>query len=59
MTAKEVMTKLRANGWTLDRVRGSHHVFVKEGMRSIAVPLHGAKDIGALAKRILKEAGIK
>jgi len=59
MTAKDVMDRLKANGWALDRTTGSHHVFVKAGCRSIAVPLHGNRDIGNLAKRILKEANIK
>ncbi|MFP3043391.1 type II toxin-antitoxin system HicA family toxin [Treponema primitia] len=59
MTAKEVMDKLKARGWTLDRITGSHHVFVKAGRRPVAVPFHGNKDIGNLAKRILKEAGIE
>jgi len=58
MTAKQVMEKLKANGWTLDRISGSHYVFVKAGCRSVSVPFHGNKDIGNLAKRILKETGI-
>jgi len=59
MTAKNIIDKLKANGWKLDRINGSHHVFVKAGCRPIAVPLHGNRDIGNLAKRILKEADIK
>jgi len=58
MTAKQVMDILKANGWILDRINGSHHVFVKTGCRPVPVPFHGNKDIGNLAKRILKEAGI-
>jgi len=58
MTAKQVMDMLRANGWMLDRINGSHHVFVKDGCRPVSVPFHGNKDIGNLAKRIIKEAGI-
>jgi len=59
MTAKEIMNILKKNGWKLERVNGSHHVFVKSGCRPVAVPFHGNKDIGNFAKRILKEAGIK
>jgi predicted RNA binding protein YcfA (HicA-like mRNA interferase family) len=60
MTAKEVMEILRKNGWALARVSGSHHVFKKDGAtRSVSVPLHGKKDMGPLAKIILKEARIK
>jgi predicted RNA binding protein YcfA (HicA-like mRNA interferase family) len=59
MTAQEIMDKLKAHGWTLDRVNGSHHIFVKAGCRPVPVPFHGNKDIGHLAKRILKEARIE
>ncbi|MCL2007194.1 MAG: type II toxin-antitoxin system HicA family toxin [Treponema sp.] len=59
MTAKEVIEKLKAHGWELDRINGSHHIYVKEGCRSIPVPFHGNKDLGILGKRILKEADIK
>ncbi|MCL2792449.1 MAG: type II toxin-antitoxin system HicA family toxin [Spirochaetaceae bacterium] len=59
MTAKEVMKKLKEYGWVLDRVTGSHHVFIKDGCRSVSVPFHGNIDLGILGKRILKQAGIK
>jgi predicted RNA binding protein YcfA (HicA-like mRNA interferase family) len=58
MTARELMGKLKANGWTLDRIKGSHHIFVKDGHRNVAIPVHGNKDIWPFAKVILKQAGI-
>jgi len=58
MTPKEIAKKLEAHGWILDRIKGSHHVYAKEGFRSIPVPFHGNGDIGILGKRILFEAGI-
>jgi predicted RNA binding protein YcfA (HicA-like mRNA interferase family) len=58
MTAKEIMQKLKDGGWRLDRIKGSHHVFVKPGCRPVSVPFHGNRDIGNFAARILKEAGI-
>jgi predicted RNA binding protein YcfA (HicA-like mRNA interferase family) len=58
MTAKQVMDRLKENGWVLDRINGSHHVFSKAGCRPVSVPFHGNKDIGNLAKKIFKEAGI-
>jgi len=58
MTVRETMSILMANGWKLERICGSHHVFSKPGCRPVSVPFHGNKDIGNLAKRILKEAGI-
>jgi predicted RNA binding protein YcfA (HicA-like mRNA interferase family) len=59
MTAKDVIKILKKNGWKLDRIKSSHHIYVKDGCRSVPVPIHGNKDIGNFAKRILKEAGIK
>ena len=59
ITAKEIMKILIANGWELDRINGSHHIFVKAGYRSIPVSVHGNKDLGTKGKQILKEAGIK
>ena len=40
-------------------MKSSHHIYIKEGFRSIPVPFHGNKDLGDFGKRILKEAGIK
>jgi len=59
MTAKEIMNMLKANGWELVRITGSHHVFDKLGCRPVTVPFHGNRDLGILGKRILKQAGIK
>lgn len=61
MTAKQVMKVLKKNGWKLDRIESSHHIFKKKGYnRSIPVPVHKGRDddLGFFAKEILKEAGI-
>lgn len=39
MTAKEVITQLTKNGWELDRIRGSHYIFLKNGI-PLTVPYH-------------------
>lgn len=45
MTAKQVMKILKKNGWKLDRIESSHHIFKKEGyIRSVPVPFHKGKD---------------
>jgi len=36
----DVRSLLEDDGWTLDRTSGSHHVFIKPGMRSFPVPVH-------------------
>jgi predicted RNA binding protein YcfA (HicA-like mRNA interferase family) len=59
MTAKEIAKIFEEHGWVLDRIKGSHHTYVKEGCRPIPIPFHGGNsDLGILGKRILKEAGI-
>jgi len=60
MKAKELMRMLEKDGWRLERVSGSHHMFrhpVKHGL--IPVPQHSG-DLGkGLAHNILKRAGLK
>jgi predicted RNA binding protein YcfA (HicA-like mRNA interferase family) len=59
MNGKKLSAILKENGWTLDRVKGSHHIFVKPGKRSIPVPVHGGKDLPeGLIRAILKQAEI-
>lgn len=51
---------LKANGWELDRIEGSHHIFVKTGCRPVPVPVHKGNEIPKeLAREILKEAKIR
>ena len=59
VTGRELLKRLRANGWVLDRIRGSHHIVTK-ATKTISVPVHGSKDIpkGTL-NAILKEAGLR
>ena len=33
VTGKEVIAKLKAAGWSLDRIYGSHHILTKDGGR--------------------------
>jgi predicted RNA binding protein YcfA (HicA-like mRNA interferase family) len=60
MNGKDLSVILKENGWTLDRVKGSHHIFIKQGKRSIPVPIHGNKDLPrGLINAILKQAEIR
>ena len=59
VTAKEIMKILKANGWKLQRIEGSHHIFCKQDCRPVPVPFHGNTDLGIMGKLILKQAGIK
>ncbi len=59
MTGKQVVKIMQQHGWRIDRISGSHHIMVKEGLLSVPVPVHGSVDLGVWAIKILKEAGIK
>ncbi|MCL2345756.1 MAG: type II toxin-antitoxin system HicA family toxin [Desulfobulbus sp.] len=59
MNGKQVIAQLKAAGWQLDRVNGSHHVMVKDGV-AVPVPVHGTRDLGAgLLAAIARQSGVK
>jgi predicted RNA binding protein YcfA (HicA-like mRNA interferase family) len=59
MSGKDVVKLLESHGFTLDRVKGSHHIMVRNG-QSIPVPVHGNDDLGkGLLSKILQQAGLK
>jgi predicted RNA binding protein YcfA (HicA-like mRNA interferase family) len=60
ITSKQLKKQLENNGWLLDRISGSHHIMIKEGCRSIPIPIHGSGELPkGLISAILKQAGIK
>ena len=57
MTGKELMKHLKQHGWVLDRIKGSHHIFIKG---SKTIPVHGSKDIPiGTVKNIFRLAAIE
>ncbi len=57
MTGSELVKLLKKNGWSEDRIAGSHHIMIKAGRRSIPVPVHGKKDLPkGLVAAIAKQA---
>ena len=44
MTGKELLKKALANGWEIDRIRGSHHIVKKDGKLEV-IPVHDNKGI--------------
>lgn len=60
VSGKEFVKILEKNGWKLKRVRGSHHVYVKEGNSArISVPIHGNKPLKiGLLRHFMKIANI-
>ncbi len=45
MNGKQIIRKLEADGWSLKRIRGSHHLMTKDG-KLVPIPVHGVADIG-------------
>ena len=52
---------LEKNGWTLLRIKGSHHIYGKSGIDvRLSVPIHGDKPLKkGLLKHLLNIAGLK
>jgi predicted RNA binding protein YcfA (HicA-like mRNA interferase family) len=50
----EVRKLLELNGWTLARIRGSHHVFTKPGLGSLPIPVHRNQVKAAYVRKIQK-----
>jgi predicted RNA binding protein YcfA (HicA-like mRNA interferase family) len=59
ITPQKIIKILQKNGFVLDRIKGSHHIYYHKGTKKrVVVPLH-KKDLpkGTLLE-ILKQAGI-
>lgn len=59
MNGRQIIAKLKEAGWTLERINGSHHIMVKDGV-AVPVPVHGTKDVGiGLISALSRQTGIK
>jgi predicted RNA binding protein YcfA (HicA-like mRNA interferase family) len=60
MKSADLIREMKAAGWTLDRVRASHHVFRHpDRLGHVTVP-HPKKDLGkGLVLAIRKQAGLE
>ena len=60
MKSSDVIKQLEADGWALLSVRGSHHVFAKDGVEELITISHPKKDmtIGQL-RDAEKKSGLK
>jgi predicted RNA binding protein YcfA (HicA-like mRNA interferase family) len=59
MKSAELIRELKSAGWSLDRVRGSHHVFKHPDRPGHVVVAHPKKDLGpGLVAAIRKQAGL-
>ena len=57
MKDKELVKLLQSNGWSLDRIHGSHYILIK-GNKTLSVPVHGRDLKKGLEIAILKKAGL-
>lgn len=59
MNGSEIIRRLKAEGWRLKRIRGSHHLMEKNG-QIVPVPVHGTSAIGkGLLADIERQCGVK
>jgi predicted RNA binding protein YcfA (HicA-like mRNA interferase family) len=61
ISGKRFAQILENRGWTLVRVNGSHHVYMKSGILArISLPIHGSEDLKiGLLRHFMKIAGVK
>jgi predicted RNA binding protein YcfA (HicA-like mRNA interferase family) len=61
VSGKELAKAVQRKGWRLSRIKGSHHIFVKEGRpERIVIPIHGNEPLKiGLLKSLLKIAELK
>jgi predicted RNA binding protein YcfA (HicA-like mRNA interferase family) len=53
---KQVIARLKAHGWIVVRIHGSHHILAKDGR---AVPVRGTRDLGAgLLATLQRQTGV-
>lgn len=58
ISGKDLARVLERNGWTLARIAGSHHVYIKPGrIERISVPIHKNQPLKiGLLRHLLKVA---
>ncbi len=61
ISGKELAQVLERNGWSLLRIKGSHHIYGKQGsVIRISIPMHGNISLKTgLLKHLLKMAELK
>ena len=57
MTAREVMQRLRREGWAEQPGKGSHVIFSRRGRKDIPVPRHGGDLPTGTLRAIARDVG--
>jgi len=58
MKPKDLIKEIKALGWELDRISGSHHIYVK-GSEMVSIPVHNKDMKPGLLNNIKKKTGLK
>jgi predicted RNA binding protein YcfA (HicA-like mRNA interferase family) len=60
LSGKELADLVERHGWSLLRIKGSHHIYgKKESVVRLSIPIHGNKPLKTgLLKHLLKMAGL-
>ena len=58
MKPKELIKKLKYDGWTVDRIQGSHHI-MKKDTQTVSIPVHNKDMKQGLLNKILKQTRLK
>jgi predicted RNA binding protein YcfA (HicA-like mRNA interferase family) len=59
MNGKEIIKKLKAQGWEIKSINGSHYQMIKDGVK-VTVPVHGTQDVKIKTLlSIEKQSGVK
>ena len=58
-SSNEIIKKVKADGWVLTRVEGSHHIFKHDNKKGIVTIPHPKKDLPIKTiKNIFAQAGL-
>jgi len=57
MKPKDLVKRLKQNGWEVDRVHGSHYILTK-GNETVSIPVHNTDLKPGLLNSILKKTGL-
>ena len=61
ISGKKFTKILEKNGWELARISGSHHIYIKEGLKiRLSIPVHRNQDLKiGLLKYLMKITGLE
>ena len=60
ISGKELCRLVEQKGWVLNRINGSHHIYVKmDNTARLSIPVHGNQSLKVgLLKSLMKLAGV-